>query len=100
MSRKVKKNIPPPAKSHKTQSFPSNITSTVVEGMSFGVGSSIGHRLVDIIFSSSKQNEPKQVNYCEKEINTFKECMQNADVNNCKFYYDIIKQCEENKPTV
>lgn len=98
----ISRPSPPPSPSPYTPSSFSNVASTVIEGISFGAGSSIGHRVIDSIFNSSMKNdaketkEPKQaVGHCEKEINMFKECVKNADTNNCDFYYNIIKQCEE-----
>jgi hypothetical protein len=88
-------SIPPPAiitKKPEGNSF----FNTLKEGFSFGVGSSIGHRMVDGIFNNNKDMETNVNKNIETNINKnsdnlyqkYNECMnnntkENFDINEC-----------------
>ena len=91
------KNPPPPSQkpnlsqqSLPQQSLPQQNTflNTMKEGFSFGVGSSIGHRVVNGIFSDKK----------EENINDKKEVIINKieKINDPDFLYKKYNECIDN----
>jgi hypothetical protein len=75
-----RKNSPPPAKiSTKTTQSSSDggIASTVIDGIAFGAGSSIGHSMINKIselFSSENKNKKQD---CSEILHNFNECKKN-----------------------
>lgn len=60
---KSKSKIPPPKKeSIKKESYNGGFLSSIMDGFSFGFGSSIAHRVVGGIFGSEYQNPTKTTN--------------------------------------
>lgn len=67
-----KRKNPPPAKI-KTESNGNGIASTLIDGITFGAGSSIGHSMINKIsglFSSEKDK-------CSEILHNFNECKKN-----------------------
>jgi len=65
-----KRKNPPPAKT--TQS--NGITSTLIDGITFGAGSSIGHSMINKISGLfSSENKDK----CSEILHNFNECKKN-----------------------
>jgi hypothetical protein len=100
----IKKIIPPPPKKIESIPPPTIVTkkpegntffNTLKEGFSFGVGSSIGHRMVDGIFNNKKEIETNVNKEIETSVNKnsdilyqkYNECMNNTkenfDINEC-----------------
>jgi hypothetical protein len=65
-----RKNPPPPPSKIKTQS--SGISSTLIDGITFGAGSAIGHSMINKI-SGLFSSEDK----CSKILNSFNDCKKN-----------------------
>ncbi len=99
--KKVEKNPPPPS-SNQTQSIFSNVTSTILEGMSFGTGSAIAHNAVNKI-SSYIFSENKQQN-CEDFLLKFENCKnsygnsyENSNkIDNCSEIFTEYEKCRKN----
>jgi hypothetical protein len=75
-----RKNSPPPKIGTKTPTQASNnggIASTLVDGITFGAGSSIGHSIINKISGlfSIENNNKKQD--CSEILNNFNECKKN-----------------------
>lgn len=114
------------AKTPPTQQNPNPITkstsgeggflSNVAQGFSFGIGSSIAHRIVGSIFGSSARiktsSEQKQseitnidyiaksecVNFQEEYLKCIKDDHNRVDkLHDCEFSLSILKECEGNK---
>ena len=74
-----RKTLPPPPSqkpishdinSQNSQNSQNSILNTIKDGFSFGVGSSIGHRVVNGIFSDKKEeniNDKKEQNISDKK---------------------------------
>ena len=97
MGKRTKFNVskrqtpPPPSK----QNIKSPLLENILSGMTFGVGSSLGHRSVDgvmgkrevIVNSDIIKNDTGIP--CEKLFEVYQTCIE--DDNNCKFWEDMIK---------
>ena len=76
--------------------------STMAEGFSFGVGSSIARNIVDRIFSPSVPvSIPKRTpnnSYCTDLEKSWSECMSmnNQDLNICRKAYEDYEACKRN----
>ena len=93
-TEKKVENKPLPSSSNKTQSIFSNVTSTILEGMSFGTGSAIGHTVVNKI-SSYFSSENKRQN-CEDFLLKFENCKNNyGNTNNTDNCSEIFTQYEK-----
>ena len=128
------KNIPNPSTtptpSPSTISTPSTSTpstgngffSAITQGFGFGMGSSLGHKVVGGIFGSNNENKqdstishtnlsPSNLNQnntlditnsnytskydCKKLQEDYLNCLNNLSSNECDFLLNIFKQCEE-----
>ena len=87
--KKINKQPPLPKNIPQTsnQTSFSNITSSILEGMSFGTGSAIGHNIVNNVSNYFKYNQPS----CEEFLQKFENCKNNYgstnSIDNCS---DII----------
>lgn len=90
------KTSPPPA---KQQSLGGSIMGNIFTGMTFGAGSSLGHRAVDGVMGNRKveveSNNPTQTsetNYvpCEKLLDMYHMCLRNEN-NDCNYIQDLMK---------
>ena len=92
------------AKSAPVSSAPSSggFLSTMAEGFSFGVGSSVARNIVDRIFSPSvPATIPKTTSnnsYCTDLEKSWSECMNmnNQDLNICKKAFEDYELCKKN----
>jgi hypothetical protein len=66
-----RKNPPPPAV--KTQSNGNGIASTLIDGITFGAGSSIGHSIINKISGLFSSEDDK----CSKILDNFNDCKKN-----------------------
>ena len=80
-----KRKNPPPAA--KTQS--NGITSTLIDGITFGAGSSIGHSIINKI-SGLFSSEDK----CSKILHNFNECKKNYN-NDCMDIFLEYEKCKK-----
>lgn len=85
------KSSPPPAKTKKSSPVPtstSNITSSLVEGITFGIGSSVGHNIINSISGYfSKSNKPD----CSEILKKLNECRdKNSD---CSVLFAEYESC-------
>ncbi len=104
MGRRSKSNISrrntPPPPSNNNQSIGSTVLGNIFTGITFGAGSSLGHRAIDGIMGNrevdikqpdNNQNEVKQNNglSCEKIFDVYQLCLK--ENNNCQYLEDMIK---------
>ena len=100
------KNIKTPIKStYTTTPTPTTPTttssgflSTMSDGFSFGVGSSVARNLVDRTFSSNSNSPKVESNHmCNDLEKSWKECMSmnNQDLNICKKAYEDYEACKK-----
>jgi hypothetical protein len=90
--------------------------SGIVQGMTFGVGSAVANRAVDAVLGPRTMNvehtnvpaaapamapastsSSSASNQCGDQYNKFQEClkMNNGNVGQCQFYYDMLTQCQK-----
>jgi len=88
----------------------SGIAGTVMQGMAFGAGSEVAHRVVGGMMGGSGHAEQgqeqvqevnqgytqQQSNPCEYQNTQFIDCLRQSsnDVSACQSYMDMLKQCE------
>ena len=97
-------SFPPPSsvQSSSSSSSSSSILGTIVQGMSFGAGSEVGHRVVRTILGETTKTELSSspiIKLCQLEENNILECLrkENGSDNDCFDMYDKLKQCHSNK---
>jgi hypothetical protein len=71
-----KKNPPAKKTIHSTSQHSPNITSSILDGISFGAGSSIGHNIINKISSHFSDNE-KTESKCEDFLKKIEDCKNN-----------------------
>ena len=82
-------------------SSPSGFLSSMVDGFSFGVGSSVARNMVDRLFSSSSSSmlgSTKEDVICKELNKSFIKCMNmnNRDLNICKKAFEDYELCKKN----
>ncbi len=95
----------------------SGLAGTMMSGMAFGAGSAVAHQAIGAIMGggSSGHSAPQQqaaapaappaqptvASACQIDFSRFNQCMResNNSVSACDFYYNSLKQCEENNRT-
>lgn len=89
----VQPSIPQPS-IPTTNNIIKDIGQTIVQGIAFGTGSSLGNRVVAAIFDSSKSNTS---NPCKDLFTSFEKCLNNDTTDNtiCKDLFEQFKKCEE-----
>ncbi len=102
----TKNSVPPPAAPAPSASSSGGFLSTMAEGFSFGVGSSVARNIVDRIFSPSvpatiPATIPKTTSsnsYCTDLEKSWNECMNmnNQDLNICRKAYEDYEACKRN----
>ena len=81
--------------SQVTPASQSTFFSTVKDGFALGVGSSIGHRVVNSLFGSSASNASSQP--CSQEKTSFDTCIQERKaVDECQMRLDALNKCIDN----
>ncbi|KAH7281024.1 hypothetical protein KP509_36G026100 [Ceratopteris richardii] len=116
-------HAPPPAPTQGGGgSMLGGIGSTIAEGMAFGTGSAIAHRVVDgfmgprtvthehvNIEASSTQAAPLNnpiaasgFDACANHAKAFQDCINanDSDISKCQFYVDMLNQCRRGSPSV
>jgi len=95
---KTDRKLPPPAKktisknnSETIQSNFSNMTNSLVEGMSFGMGSAFGNTFINKV-SNYLWTENKQ-NKCEEFLKKFEYCKNNY--HNCEDIFNQYNECRK-----
>ena len=101
--RKPLKKTPPPPKNGKIMAINKqpSFGSTIMDGMALGVGSSLGHRAMDVVFGPRQvtipQSEGKSsTEFCSILKNKYEECIKKLELelpqsfNDCKNLDDLI----------
>ena len=83
-----KRKNPPSA---KTQSNNSGITSTLIDGIMFGAGSSIGHSIINKISGFFLSEDDK----CSKILHNFYQCKKNYNNDCMEIFFDYEKNCRK-----
>ena len=96
--RRNKRSPPPPARSSgniQLQNKPS-IGSTIMEGLTFGAGSSLGHRAVDVVLgprrveiSQPQVDIPSNHRFCKSIKDQFEKCIK-ENTSDCSDLNDIL----------
>ena len=98
---KTIKSPPPPALTSKNSqpSIGGAIVGNILTGMTFGAGSSLGHRAVDGVMGNRKVEVESNVtnnNSCDKIFDIYQMCLKNEN-NDCNYLQDfLIKNCSLN----
>ncbi|KAH0861251.1 hypothetical protein HID58_089512 [Brassica napus] len=104
------KHAPPPATAQPQRSA---IGSTIADGMTWGAGNAIGHRVVDAIMGPRTIKHETVVSEaapaspvansmasasCDTQSKAFQECVNNygSDISKCQFYMDMLTECKKN----
>ena len=66
-----------------------NVTGTVVQGISFGAGSEIGHRAVSAILDNNSSQDK-----CVNLLNQFNECINKNTKTECEYLLHKYKDCQ------
>jgi len=81
--KKIVKPNPPPPKTVSTPNPPgflSNMMSTIAQGFAFGTGSSIAHKTIDSIFSSTNSKDesslPPNIYPTDRPTDNFNDCVK------------------------
>jgi hypothetical protein len=96
----------------------SGLAGTVMSGMAFGTGSAVAHRAVDAIAgprevkhvheggdgdaapgqSAAPMSSNSNAGPCGDEFEDFQRCSKenNNDISSCRFFYDVLSQCQDN----
>ena len=108
--RKYSQSPPPPNNSSHQNNNSTNQSSgffgNMFQGMALGTGSSIGHKMIDGVFSDKKeckiqekkleQSDIFECNYdSDIYINNFHNCMKDNILSNCKELFDLYIKCSE-----
>ena len=67
--------------------------SNIFTGMTFGAGSSLGHRAVDGVMGSRKVEVESNVTNdipCDKILDTYQMCLKN-EINDCNYLQELMK---------
>tara|TARA_B100001093_G_scaffold438924_1_gene438592 strand:+ start:510 stop:815 length:306 start_codon:yes stop_codon:yes gene_type:complete len=91
-----RRNPPPPAKQNRSvvNYHKPSIGSIIMDGMTFGAGSSLGHRAMDSIFGPRKieVSQPKTNNdICSNLIESYTKCSL-ENTNNCSEIYELLNK--------
>jgi hypothetical protein len=102
-SKRMTKIPPPPAGKKnlpvkQTPGLGSTILGNIFTGMTFGAGSSMGHRAVDAVLGSKNQeSKDSQINNqettflpCERLFDMYENCLKN-EKNDCNYLFDMIR---------
>ncbi|KAM0913755.1 hypothetical protein ACQ4PT_011954 [Festuca glaucescens] len=83
-----------------------SLVSNVMEGLTWGAGISLGHRIVDffagprtIQVSQAPSQAPAPVSdACDIHNRAFADCISHngSDISRCQFYVDMLNQCQRN----
>ena len=96
--RNSNRTPPPPAKSNKNlptdykPSLGSTIFGNIFTGMTFGAGSSMGHRAVDAVMGNRNSTNNEEVKFmpCEKIFEMYDNCLKNEN-NDCSYLSEMMR---------
>lgn len=117
-----KASAPPPAAAAPAAGgggMLSGLAGTMMSGMAFGTGSAVANRAIDAVAGprqvehvqsgndqSGAEAQPAnqyapaaaQGGPCGDEFSQFNQCVtdQQGNISNCRFFYDVLSQCQEN----
>eukprot|EP00462_Mataza_sp_D1_P004443 CAMPEP_0175102018 /NCGR_PEP_ID=MMETSP0086_2-20121207/8174_1 /TAXON_ID=136419 /ORGANISM="Unknown Unknown, Strain D1" /LENGTH=164 /DNA_ID=CAMNT_0016376723 /DNA_START=98 /DNA_END=592 /DNA_ORIENTATION=+ len=91
----------------------SGLAGTMMSGMAFGTGSAVAHRAVDSVMGpretvvrheggeaavDNQMATASSSGVCGDENSQFQKCLKEnpGDFANCRFYFDILNQCQDN----
>lgn len=83
------KNLPV----QQTSGLGSTIIGNIFTGMTFGAGSSMGHKVVDAVFGSKNQeinNQETKYLPCERLFEMYEICLKNEKTD-CNHIFDMIR---------
>ena len=93
-----KKTPPPPANSNRKQSIGGSIVEGIASGITFGAGSSMGHRAMDAIFGPRKievenRVENKVDNSCILLKESYEKCLKENswEVGKCEDFRNLFQ---------
>ncbi|XP_074575390.1 uncharacterized protein LOC141831875 [Curcuma longa] len=105
-------HAPPPAPVQAGGSVLGGIGSTIAEGMAFGTGSAMAHRVVDAVMGPRTIQHETVVSEaaaaapaatmgnagtdaCGVHSKAFQDCINNfgSDISKCQFYLDMLHEC-------
>lgn len=95
----TKKNAPPPSNVQRQQSLGGSIMEGVASGITFGAGSSIGHRAMDSIFGPRKIEVDSKIetisenNSCKLLKETYEKCLKENswEVSTCEDFRNLLQ---------
>ena len=92
-NKRLTRTPPPPASSknlpvQQTPGLGSTIIGNIFTGMTFGAGSSMGHRAVDAVLGS--KNEETKYLPCERLFEMYESCLKNEKTD-CNHLFDMIR---------
>ncbi|CAH8281742.1 unnamed protein product [Eruca vesicaria subsp. sativa] len=108
------KQAPPPATATATaQPQRSGFGSVIADGMAWGTGNAIAHRVTDAIMGprtikhetvAAAPASPSPVANsmasasCDTQSKAFQDCVNNfgSDISKCQFYMDMLTECKKN----
>lgn len=93
--RKPLRTPPPPAltSNNSQPSLGGSIMSNIFTGMTFGAGSSLGHRAVDGVMGNRKVEVESNVTNdisCDKIFDMYQMCLKNEN-NDCNYLQELMK---------
>ncbi|KAF8115728.1 hypothetical protein N665_0025s0185 [Sinapis alba] len=117
-------HAPPPATAqpHRSGSVFGGIGSTIADGMAWGTGNVIAHRVMDAVMgprtikheavvseaaapavsaSSPVANSTGSAS-CDTQSKAFQDCVNNfgSDISKCQFYMDMLSECKKSSGSV
>ncbi len=98
-SFKKKTNPPPPRIIPRKQN--NGLMKTIFEGMTFGLGSSLGHRATDVIFGprtinveTNQKTESQQIDICKDLKESYEKCL--TDGKDCTNLIELLVKAKCN----
>ncbi|KAH7847688.1 hypothetical protein Vadar_029055 [Vaccinium darrowii] len=101
---------PPPAPLQRAPAT-GGLGSAIAEGMAFGGGNAIAHRVVDAMMGPrtirhetvassvpSAASVPTNSDVCDGQSKAFTYCLNSygSDISKCQFYMDMLSECRKN----
>ncbi|XP_076904145.1 uncharacterized protein LOC143559455 [Bidens hawaiensis] len=100
------KPAPAPAPAHSS-SGGGSIGSTIAEGLAFGAGNAVGHRVADAIVGprtirhetvpAAAATTSSDSDACSGHYKAFQDCINSygSDISKCQFYMDMLSECRK-----
>jgi hypothetical protein len=102
------KVIPPNKPISSKSDILSNMGSTVAQGFSFGIGSSIAHNGINKLFNKDSDDDKtvnvieENTNHCKNLLDLYIKCYNNnstIDDDKCNDIFELYDNCNNNKPS-